>query len=111
VVLDEASPVDASETQKGSGAQIASYLGLDIINNVSEARDSLHRMTDDFRIRNASLAKPHPYKTGDSVFLSTKKVNLRLTCKKLSPAFIADFVHPISVLHQNRCLLSPLRLS
>ncbi len=97
VVLDEDSPVDASETQKGSGSQISSYLGLDIINNVSETRDSLHRMTDDFRIRNANLAKTHPYKTGDSVFLSTKKVNLRLSCKKLSPAFI--------------CLLSPLRLS
>jgi hypothetical protein len=38
---------------EGSGAQLASYLGLDIINNVSEARDSLHRMADDFRIGNA----------------------------------------------------------
>jgi hypothetical protein len=54
---------------KGSGAQLASYLGLDIINNVCDTRDSLHRMTDDFRIRNASLAKPHPYKPGDSVLL------------------------------------------
>jgi hypothetical protein len=36
---------DASETQKGSGVQLASYLGLDIINNVREARDSLYRMT------------------------------------------------------------------
>jgi len=82
VALDEASPVDASETQKGSGAQLASYLGLDIINNVREARDSLHRMADDFRTRNASLAKPHPYKAGDSVLLSTKHVNLSLPCKK-----------------------------
>ena len=41
---------------EGSGAQLASYLGLDIINNVCEVRDSLNRMTDDFRIRNASLA-------------------------------------------------------
>jgi hypothetical protein len=31
-----------------SGAQLASYLGPDILNNVCEARDSLHRMTDDF---------------------------------------------------------------
>jgi hypothetical protein len=37
-----------------SGAQLASYLGLDIINNVCEVHDSLHRMTDDFRIGNAS---------------------------------------------------------
>jgi hypothetical protein len=59
VALDEFVTVDASETQKGSGAQLASYLGLDIINNVREARDSLHRMTDDFRIRNACLAKAH----------------------------------------------------
>ncbi len=39
---------------EGSGAHLASYLGLDIINNVREARDSLHRMVDDFRIGNAS---------------------------------------------------------
>jgi hypothetical protein len=89
VVLDEFVPVDASEAQKGSGAQLASYLGLDIINNVREARDSLHRMADDFR--NASLAKPHPYKPGDSVLLSTKNVNLNLPCKKLSPAFVGPF--------------------
>ncbi len=63
--------MDAPESQKGSGAQVASYLGLDIINNVCKARDSLYRMTDDFRIPNVSLAKPHPYKVGDSVLLST----------------------------------------
>jgi hypothetical protein len=40
--------------QEGSGAQLASNLGLDIINNVREARDSLHRMTVDSRIGNAS---------------------------------------------------------
>jgi hypothetical protein len=91
VALDEASPVDASETQKGSGTQLASYLGLDIMNNVREARDSLHRMADDFCIRNVSLAKPHPYKAGDSALLSTKHVNLSLSCKKLSPAFIGPF--------------------
>ncbi len=84
VALDEALTEDASETRKGSGAQLASYLGLDIINNVCEARDSLYRMSDDFRIRNASLAKPHPYKVGDSVLLSTKNVNLSLTCKNRS---------------------------
>ncbi len=39
---------------EGSGAQLATYLGLNIINNVCEARDSLHRMADDFRIGNAS---------------------------------------------------------
>jgi hypothetical protein len=37
-----------------SGAQLDSYLGLDIINNVCEARDSLHRMADDFCIGNAN---------------------------------------------------------
>ncbi len=76
---------------EGSGTQLASYLGLDIINNVREARDSLHRMADDFRIRNASLAKSHPYKAGDSVLLSTKHVNLHLPYKKLSPAFVGPF--------------------
>jgi hypothetical protein len=91
VDLDEVVPADASETQKCSGAQLASYLGLDIINNVREARDSLHRMADDFRIRNARLAKPHSYKVGDSVLLSTKHINLSLPCKKLSPAFVGPF--------------------
>jgi hypothetical protein len=69
VALHEFVPTDTSEAQKGSGAQLASYLGLDIINNIREARDSRHRMADDFRIRNASLAKPHPYKAADSVML------------------------------------------
>ncbi len=50
-----------------------------------------HRMTDDIRIRNDSLAKPHPYKVGDSVLLSTKYVNLSLSYKKLSPTFIGSF--------------------
>ena len=76
---------------EGSGAQLASYLGLDIINNVREARDSLHRMADDFRARNARLAKSHSYKVGDSVLLSTKHLNLSLPCRKLSPAFVGPF--------------------
>ncbi len=91
MALDDFVPADASETQTGSGSQLASYLGLDVINNVCEARDSLHRMTDDFRIRNAHLTKPHSYKVGDSVLLSTKHVNLSLPCKKLSPAFVGPF--------------------
>ena len=91
VALDEFVPAETCEAQKGSGAQLASYLGLDINNNVREARHSLHRMADDFRVRNARLAKPPPYKAGDSVLLSTKNVNLNLPCKKLSPAFVGPF--------------------
>jgi hypothetical protein len=91
VALDEASPVDVSEAQKGSDAQLASYLGLDIINNVCESRDSLHRMADNFRVRNARLVKPHSFKAGDSVLLSTKHINLSLPCRKLSPAFVGPF--------------------
>jgi hypothetical protein len=91
VVLDEFVPAETSETQKSSGAQLASYLGLDIINNVCEARDSLHRMTDDFRVRNARLVKPHSYQVGDSVLLSTKHINLSLPCRKLSPTFVGPF--------------------
>jgi hypothetical protein len=78
VALDEFVPAETSEALKSSGAQLASYLGLDIINNVCETRDSLHRMTDDFRVRNARLAKPHSYQVGDSVLLSTKHINLSL---------------------------------
>jgi hypothetical protein len=88
--------VDASEAQKGSGAQLASSLGLDIINNVREARDTLHRMDDDFRLRNARLSKPHTYNVGDSVLLSTKNVNLNLPCKELSPAFVGPFTSKLS---------------
>jgi hypothetical protein len=91
VALDEFVPAETFEAQKGSGAQLASYLGLDVINNVREARDSLHRMADDFRVRNARLAKPHSYKVGDSVLLSTKHLNLSLPCRKLSPAFVGPF--------------------
>jgi hypothetical protein len=91
VTLDEFVPAETSETQKSSGAQIASYLGLDIINNVRETRDSLHRMTDDFPVCNARLAKPHSYQVGDSVLLSTKHINLSLPCRKLSPAFVGPF--------------------
>ncbi len=91
VALDEVVLADASDTQKCSGAQLASYLGLNIINNVREDRESFHRMTDDFLVRDARLAKPHPYKVGDSVLLATKHVNLSLPCKKLSPAFVGPF--------------------
>ncbi len=69
---------------EGSGAQLVSYLGLHIINNVREARDSLHHMVDDFRLRNARSTKPCPYKAGDSVLLSMKHVNLNLPGKKSS---------------------------
>ena len=48
-------------------------------------------MTDDFRIRNSRLAKPHSYKIRDSVLLSTKNVQLNLPCRKLSPAFVGPF--------------------
>jgi hypothetical protein len=89
VALDEFVPAETSEAQKSSDAQLASYLGLDIINNVRETRDSLHRMADDFRVRNSRLEKPHSYQVGDSVLLSTKHINLSLPCRKLSPAFDA----------------------
>jgi hypothetical protein len=106
VALDEFVSSDASKMLKGSGAQLASYLGLDIINNVCEDRDSLHRMTDDFRIRNARLTKPHSYNVGDSVLLSTKNVNSNLPCKKLGPVFVGPFSPPSRFLSS----LSSLRL-
>ncbi len=59
--------------------------------SIGSARDSLHRMADDFRIRNARLAKAHSYKVGDSVLFSTKNIVLNLPCKKLSPAFVGPF--------------------
>jgi hypothetical protein len=83
--------------RKVSGTQLASYLGLDVINNVRETRDSLHRMTDDFRIRNTTLAKPHPYKAGDSVLLSTISSGYQRGVSQLFGAFSTP--------------LNPLRLS
>jgi hypothetical protein len=91
VSLDEFVPADASEAQKGSGAHLTSYLGLDVINNVRETRDSLHRMTDNFRLLSARLTKSHSYNVGDSVLLTTKNVNLNLPSKKLSPVFVGPF--------------------
>ncbi len=70
---DDVSLGDTSETTKLSDTQLASSLGLDIINNVCEARDAFHHMTNAFRVRNVHLAKPHSYKVGDAVLLSTKK--------------------------------------
>jgi hypothetical protein len=92
VVLDDFVPAEASETQNGSGDQLVSYLGLDIIKNVCETRDSLYRMTNDYRVRNARLTKTHSYKVGDSVLISTKHINLSLPYKKLSPAFVGPFI-------------------
>ena len=82
---------DASQRTKLSGTQLASSLGLDIINNVREARDALHRMANAFRVRNAHLAKPHSYKVGDEVLLSAKNVLLNLPCKKMSPTYVGPF--------------------
>jgi hypothetical protein len=82
---------DASQRTKLSGTQLASSLGLDIINNVREARDALHRMANAFRVRKAHFAKPHSYKVGDEVLLSTKNVLLNLACKKMSPTYVGPF--------------------
>ncbi len=88
---DDVPLVDASHPTKLSGTQMASSLGLDIINNVRQARDTLHHMANEFRVRNAYLAKPHSYKVGNAVLLSTKNVQLNLPCKKLSPTYVAPF--------------------
>ncbi len=82
---------DASQPTKLSDTQLDSSLGLDIINNVRETRDALHLMANAFRVRNSHLAKPHSYKVGDVVLLSTKNVLLNLPCKKLSPTYVGPF--------------------
>ena len=88
---DDVSLVDVSQPNKLSGTQLASSLGLDVINNVCETRDALHCMANEFRVRNAHLANPHSYKVGDAVLLSTKNVQLNLPCKKLSPTYVGPF--------------------
>jgi hypothetical protein len=79
---DDVPLVDASQPTKLFGTQLASSLGLDIINNVYETRDVLHGMTNEFRVRNTHLVKLHSYKVGDVILLSTKNVQLNLPCKK-----------------------------
>jgi hypothetical protein len=72
-------------------SNLASSLGLDIITNITAARDALHKAAQDFRLRHAAVCKPHSYKVGDAVLLSTKNLKLKLPCRKLSPAFIGPF--------------------
>ena len=48
---DDVPLIDASQPTKLSGTQLASSLGLDIINNVCETLDALHHMTNEFRVR------------------------------------------------------------
>jgi hypothetical protein len=88
---DDVPMVDDSHPTKLSGTQMASSLGLDIINNVCETLDTLHLMSNEFRVRNTHLAKPHSYKVGDTVLLSTENVELNLPCKKFSPTYVGPF--------------------
>ena len=72
-------------------SDLASSLGLDIITNITAARDALHKTGQDFRLRHDATCKPHSYKIGDTVLLLTKKLKLKLPCRKLSPTFIGPF--------------------
>ena len=73
---DDVPVVDASHPTKLSGTQMASSLGFDIINNVRETRDVLHRMANEFRVRNAHLAKPHSYTVGGCSIALDKKCSI-----------------------------------
>jgi hypothetical protein len=73
---DDVPLVDVSRPTKLSGTELVSSLGLDIIYNVCEARDALHHMTNEFRVRNTHFTKPHSYKFGDTVLFSTKKCSI-----------------------------------
>jgi len=81
---------EPDEMHRGN-SNLASSLGLDIITNITAARDALHKAAQDFRLRHAAVCKPHSYKVGDAVLLSTKNLKLKLPCRKLSPAFIGPF--------------------
>ena len=71
--------------------QMARDLGFDVIQNLQDARDKLHRAAQQFRERHARSCKPHTYAVGDQVLLSTENVKLSLPCRKLSPAFVGPF--------------------
>jgi hypothetical protein len=88
---DDVPLVDASHPTKLSGTQLASSLGLDIINNVCETSDFLDHMVIEFRVRNSHLVKPHSYKVGDGVLFSTRNGQLNLPCTKLSPTYVGPF--------------------
>jgi hypothetical protein len=81
---------EPDENHRGN-SDLASSLGLDIITNITAARDALHKAARDFRLRHAATCKPHSYKVGDAVLLSTKNLRLKLPCRILSPAFIGPF--------------------
>ncbi len=91
ILTDDESLVDTSQPTKLFGIQLTTSLGLDIINNVCETRDALHGMANEYRVRNALLAKLHSYKAGDAILFSTKNVQLNLPCKKLSPSYVGPF--------------------
>ena len=71
------------------GCSARFYLGLDIINNVREVRDSLHRMADDFRIRNARLANIRSILGTNSVLLHYSE-----RFQLLSPTVNIEYLRP-----------------
>jgi hypothetical protein len=81
---------EPDEIHRGN-SDLTSSLRLDIITNITGTRDVLHKTTQDFRLRHVSSCKPHSYKVGGTVLLSTKKLKLKFPCRKLSPVFIGPF--------------------
>ena len=73
------------------GGEAGSNFAFDVMQNLRQARDTLHLAAQKYRERNAPLLAPHAYKVGDMVLLSTEHVELKLPCKKLSPKFIGPF--------------------
>ena len=84
---DDAADFDASDPK----VDAATSLSLTILNNVTEARDHLHEAARKFRERHAALCKPHHYKEGEQVLLSSKNIRFRDGCQKLSPSFVGPF--------------------
>ena len=80
-----------STKQIDSDNHLARDLGFDIMENLQDARDKLHRAAQQFRERHARSCKPHTFAVGDEVLLSSENVKLSLPCRKLSPAFVGPF--------------------
>ena len=86
-VDDGADDFDSSNLKSDA----ARTLSIEIMNNVTEARDHLHEAARRFRERHARICKPHDFALGEEILLSSKNIHFVGGCRKLSPSFIGPF--------------------
>ena len=75
----------------GSTKSLAEALSSEVISNLLQARDKLQEAAHAFRLRHANACKPHSFKVGHQVLMSSENLKLKLPCRKLSPRFVGPF--------------------